>query len=347
MRERFTKGIELHQSRLKDLHIQRAKLVKLNQSTSAIDEMISNHLQSIENYQAQLHLLNHAHNCKGQHKLAENKRQLTVSEERVNWTALQATFDKEEEKLRNRLEEIFNEEINRIATQVEKRLSAGEILFIGAIAFALYTKLKNSLQDAIRNSYEQGRKSAAGEVKIDPPKTTTKAKQLMRLDSEITAETVEQDLNNIARNYTQSAVAGGAAAAAIGIALRNKLKAQADKYTTNLTGTVPGVYINQGRTAVFDSIAAQKKIVGYQRSEILDDRVCNMCLSLDGRIVKADDPMRKLDLIHANCRGIWVFLDNADDLINPGLPKSIMDNFETVGGVPIINNFTQLKKPIK
>ena len=79
----------------------------------------------------------------------------------------------------------------------------------------------------------------------------------------------------------------------------------------------------------------------------MDNKTCAMCMSLDQRVVRADDPMAKMDLVHTHCRGIWVPIMGDESFKGSfGLPKTITDRLETVGGVPAINSFTQLKKPI-
>lgn len=51
---------------------------------------------------------------------------------------------------------------------------------------------------------------------------------------------------------------------------------------------------------------APDQIHCYQRSEILDHKTCNFCLSMDGRCVAPGDPLTKMDQFHTGCRGIWV-----------------------------------------
>lgn len=46
-----------------------------------------------------------------------------------------------------------------------------------------------------------------------------------------------------------------------------------------------------------------------------------------------------------NCRGFWIAIFDKEDIEGSvGLPKFITDKFETVGGAPITNAFTQIKK---
>jgi len=47
-------------------------------------------------------------------------------------------------------------------------------------------------------------------------------------------------------------------------------------------------------------------IYALQRSEILDECTCNLCLSMDGLVLSPDDEMTSVDLFHEGCRGIWV-----------------------------------------
>lgn len=64
--------------------------------------------------------------------------------------------------------------------------------------------------------------------------------------------------------------------------------------------------VNMGREEGFDDI--KDEIGGYQWSAILDDRTCDICLSLDGTYFEPGDPaLAELKPpIHPNCRCILV-----------------------------------------
>jgi predicted transcriptional regulator len=95
-----------------------------------------------------------------------------------------------------------------------------------------------------------------------------------------------------------------------------------------------------GRDSVFGENG--DKIYGLQRSEILDDRICNYCLSIDGRVCEFNDPFTKMSQFHHRCRGIWVHIGTKEE-VKPditGIPQELRERVGT------LNEFDQLKKPV-
>jgi hypothetical protein len=66
-----------------------------------------------------------------------------------------------------------------------------------------------------------------------------------------------------------------------------------------------------------------------QRSELLDARTCNYCLSLDGRTIERDDAFGRNTIFHSSCRGIWVsiLMDEEEKPSIGGIPQSLRDRF--------------------
>ena len=283
--------------------------------------------------------------CCSRHNLAfKSYRELTEREKSVNWTKLNDSFIQNEQELNTEIQAIIDAEIDRVSQKVEKELSAGEVAFIIALGFFMYGKLKEKIKAVFTQSYNDGVISASSETKTDIPKTPTQIKQQINLESEILATTIEENLTNETKSIVQNAVLVGVGATAIAQSLRESLKKRAIQYAGNASGIV-GKYVNVGRETVFNRPELKIQIVGYQRSEVLDIRTCAMCRALDGRIVKADDPFAKLTQVHSNCRGLWLPIYDVVELVNTGIPKTIQDNFNLVGGYPVPNDFKQLKKP--
>lgn len=283
--------------------------------------------------------------CGTKHTLnVKTFRELNEREKTVNWTKLNASFIENEKLLNEEVVAIINAEVDRISQKIEKELSAGEVAFIIGLTFYIYGKLKEKIKEVFTKAYNDGVLSASSETKTDIPKTPTQIKQQINLESEILATTIEENLNNETKSIVQNAVLVGVGAVAIAQSIRESLKKRAIQYADNTSGIV-GKYVNVGRDVVFNKPELKIKVMGYQRSEVLDIRTCAMCRALDGRLVTADDPFAKLTQVHSNCRGVWLPIYDVQELLNTGIPKSIQDNFNLVGGYPVPNDFKQLKKP--
>ena len=50
----------------------------------------------------------------------------------------------------------------------------------------------------------------------------------------------------------------------------------------------------------------KNKIYALQRSEIIDDCTCKLCLLADGIVISQNDELSSISLFHEGCRGIWV-----------------------------------------
>ena len=84
-------------------------------------------------------------------------------------------------------------------------------------------------------------------------------------------------------------------------------------------------------------------VYALQRSEILDEDICDFCLSVDGRIVSTDDDIAKIDSFHNGCRGIWVEIMDDEAELPPikGVPDKLR---ELLKGDP--ENLLKMDKPI-
>ena len=140
--------------------------------------------------------------------------------------------------------------------------------------------------------------------------------------------------------YTNTINRGGSVTAAL--AAEDLAAEEAiDTLTRQTAEIVTSGSINHGRDEVFDKNS--EDIHALQRSELLDATTCNFCLSLDGRIVEADDSIARTGPVHSNCRGIWVAImkDEAELPKISGVPKSIRDR---IGDT--VNDVEQPSKPI-
>jgi len=59
--------------------------------------------------------------------------------------------------------------------------------------------------------------------------------------------------------------------------------------------------------------------------------------------------MAQMDIVHSHCRGVWIpiFVSEPDHPDVTGIPESIKKQFDLVDGKPTVNQFKQLKKPLK
>lgn len=274
-------------------------------------------------------------------------RALTLQEQRIDFTRLDEMLERQADQFESEMVDLSNEEIERVMSSMEKKVDVWDVAAIAGVAFLIRGAVKDSMRKAIGTFYGIGTGLAMKELKLPGrPETPSIDKRLMTLESSDLTDAYVDNLENTTKSMITSGIAAGAGTAGIVAATRLKLQDEAAKTITNISGTITGEYMNRGHASVLRRNAA--KIVAYQRSEVLDGRTCPMCLSLDRRVVKPDDPMASLHIVHTHCRGLWVPVFSFDEEIPEvtGIPKSIVDRFETIDGRPVVNSFKNMKKPV-
>jgi len=270
-------------------------------------------------------------------------RSLTTYEQK-----LETIYNEQEQLVQEEIQKIIQDQTNTFINSVLAILLMGAsgLYLLNEIDIRIYTKLKDKFKEVMLKNYDLGKDTASSELKISKPKTPLSVKQNINAEAEILATTVEQDINNETKNIVQNAFFAGAAVTAIAISIRETLRLRAEQVARTAGGSLVGDLLNKGRATVFEEKEIQVKLIAYQRNEVLDVNTCPMCRTLDGRYIKPDDNFRNLTLVHVNCRGFWVPIFERQDLLGKttGIPKFVVNRFDTIGGVPIINKFKQFKK---
>lgn len=290
-------------------------------------------------------------------ELAENFkpfRTLTLQEQRIDFSRLNEQLDEQARQFEDEMIEITNEEINRVTRKIEDEGTViRDTALIPALLLLIRGAVKSTTRKAIGTFYGIGTGLALRELKLagydtgsGRPPVPMLDKQIISTDSELISETYVQNVENVARSILQAGIVAGATAQGIASVMRDEMKAEASKAITNISGTITGEYMNRGRTSIFNK--QRSNIVAFQRSEVLDARTCAICLSMDKRVVKADDPMAQMEIVHTSCRGLWnpIFERDEEKPDITGIPTSITSRFKTIEGVPIINSYKQIKKPV-
>lgn len=278
-------------------------------------------------------------------------RDMTMQERRSDFQWLNEQFNELQSDLRQKLDSIGAEAGLNIAKNVRDKAKAGNYAAIGSEARELVPKLQQAIQETTEKAHDVGATLAAKELReggiagAQVPPLTPELQQLRKVDIEDTAMTYLGRLENYARAAATAALTAGVDPSAIASSLRTEVVEEAERMANNVEGSLIGEVINTARQLVFKS--QSEHIAQFERSEIIDDVTCDLCLSLDQRVLPADDPMTNLDAFHDWCRGIWIPILATDDLLDyDPIPKSILDHIDTVGGVPVRNGAAQLKKPI-
>ena len=113
-----------------------------------------------------------------------------------------------------------------------------------------------------------------------------------------------------------------------------------DTMVDNTAVLTTGMLFNQGRREAQDYNSS--KIYALQRSEVLDEKCCDFCLSMDGLVLSMSDPATNEEEYHSNCRGMWVEIMN-DEAELPDIEEVPEDISQYYGG---LNDIKKMPAPI-
>ena len=273
-------------------------------------------------------------------------RTLTAAEERVALADIDDFLSEEENTIQNILDEAAKEQKDAIIKDIERILEAGTIAAVAGLTLKNHAKAEAYINEVAKRAVEKGKATAAKEVGISIPASNNATKQATALRVELMMAKRKADIENTLKNSLINIIQSGVGTKPALLELEGVVDKLLQQSNTAIKGSLVIEAFDSGRDGVFER--ARASIHGLQRSEILDTKTCNMCLTLDGRVFSTNDPFTKLGAVHDNCRGIWVAILKTDEKLPPTktLPKTLKNKFQTVEGVPTRNNFDQMKKPI-
>ncbi|MFA9263035.1 MAG: hypothetical protein ACEQSB_06860, partial [Undibacterium sp.] len=263
----------------------------------------------------------------------------------------------------------LNGGIDQFTKQAQDKISAGDVAAIAGVYLLVRGAVRAQVKKVVQSSYELGKSSAVTEInkflsgaagasygtlpgagvveKVEMPATSRIQAQIRNYEVEITTDGLITEVENAGKRSILQAVSVGASDSATIASAANKMRDKATSIVKAVAGNIVAQNINRGRNEVFK--ANISRFSSFERSEILDGRTCPLCISLDGKVVGPDDPMRETEQFHSYCRGIWVTVFSAEPYQPEitGIPAMIKNQFDLVDGRPITNAFKQLKIPLK
>lgn len=274
-------------------------------------------------------------------------RPLTFAEKKVNFSSLKKALAAAAGRFDTDIESITSKQKADILAQVKRAVEGNDIAKVGQIKAKYTGDLAAALTSIQQDMFEVGKKSVAAEISVKVPPTAKEIAGALRVQNDKIVDKFVTDMEAAASTAVSQTVAkhGGAITStgtteAVNAAAEAIEKAVTQGKAAMNTLSVIGT-LNLGRATIFERYP--EEVSAMQYSAIIDDRTTDMCLALDGRVVKPGSaefyqysPPR-----HYNCRSIWVEILR-DEEFQPeetGIPKSIPAN-------AVIDTFEDLKAPI-
>jgi len=268
------------------------------------------------------------------------RRKLTYAEKKVNFGSLNREFERAGKDLEKLLNKAFNEQKDEILKTFQKAVKAKDYKAIGKIALIAPKEYKKQLLDEMKGLYNFGKNIASAEMKIITPATPIEEVDRLKVSSGIITSDHENKIMTASKIEAINDISKGKSTSETMKLIKATMITRASELAKQTGSIVAGGMINDGRRLVQQT--NKKKIYALQRSELLDDRTCNFCESMDGRVVKINDPWGQEGTFHSKCRGIWVEImkEEPEKPKISGVPKSVAKRYNKP------NDFKQLKSPI-
>lgn len=343
---RMEKRIEKDQLRIEKLQDQldqtddKDKRESVRERIEEVRELIKSRKEDLEEMNNSL--FNEESQKKNLRMLSESfkpYRAYTFAEKKVNFGNLKKEMDAKEAEFQRLLSKALTEEKSALLKKFEKAIKEKNYLALQNISLSYTGKYQGEIYEKMKELYNFGENTAASEMKVKPPKMPKE--EIQRLKAQSTIIAADHEL----RVMTKTKIAaidniskGTEVKKAIGRV--SKVMDTTIKDLSQKTASIlASGSINDGRRLTQKTY--KNDIHGLQRSELLDNKTCNFCMSLDGRVFHVDDEFTNENQFHTNCRGIWVeILKDEKELPSiDGAPQSILDRYDS------INDFQQLKMP--
>ena len=268
-------------------------------------------------------------------------RKLTFAEKKVNFGGIRDFLDKTEEQFEKEAKEMLTKAKGEYMSQLKDAVEKKDVTKVKALKVHITSDYKKTLKESMKKSFEYGRNNAAREMGVAAPPNPKEAMKQIELIADTIAtrhaEEMEYEAKKELINQLEQKKPLSQTMKAIDVAVAKKI----ERVIRDTKGIAMAGQLNNGRSTTFKKHEAD--IYALQRSEILDSRTCNFCLSMDGRIIKKTDPLANRGIFHSRCRGIWVEIlkEEEDKPAISGVPESIRKN---IGDA--MNSLVQPKKPI-
>lgn len=268
-------------------------------------------------------------------------RPLTFAEKKVNWKKIQDKMDALETGFTAEAKDVLTKAKESFMARLHDALKRNDQKAIARLEVEFADEYKAILRKTMREAYEFGKNNAAAEMGVNTPATDSDVLAAIELTADTIATKTVTDIEAKAKRTAVNALNQDKNILQTAGSIDAELDDVIQKSVDNTAGVLVGQGINNGRADTFEEHA--DKIVALQRSEILDDKTCNFCLSMDALVISPDDEWARMNTFHDWCRGIWVEILSDEE--NPpevtGIPSDIGDYY---GGQT--NDLKQPKNPI-
>lgn len=268
-------------------------------------------------------------------------RKLTFAEEKVNWKKIEDTINEMEKNFTAEARRVLSAAKDVFMVKLHKAIATGDQKAITDLTVSFTKEYKDVLKSAMKDAYAYGKNNASTEIGVQPPANTATSMQTIDLMADAVASKMASDFEAKAKLAAANALKQDVSSLQASGSIDAMLDEAISKAVNSTAGIIVGQNINGGRNDVFERNG--DKIYALQRSEVLDNKTCDFCLSMDGLVVELADTWARTDTFHDSCRGIWVAIMKEE--LNPPAVTGVPDELASYyGGQP--NALVQPPRPM-
>jgi len=266
-------------------------------------------------------------------------RNLTAAEKGIDLSKIERAMDYMESQFVGSVSDLIEQERKSVIEFAKQAIDLKDPSLMSNYQPVYEDEIADKIYTLYTEAFEKGKILASNELGIQAPVTKSIYENSARARAMAIADKMVNDLisevNFAITDLMERGVARGVLVKSLGEITLAKLAVIVSRASSN---SMVGA-INTGRFSVFES--RPEIIHSLQRSEILDTRTCNYCLSVDGRSVYPGDEIAEIEQFHHMCRGIWVAISKteADKPDVTGVPKDLKERVGT------LSEFRQMDKP--
>lgn len=261
-------------------------------------------------------------------KHAKRSRSLTKFEKKVDFNKIESDFDRIEETSAKELVPVFRRiKEGLVDTVTTKRLvEKKKFDAVDGLKLKFLKDLQLGFKTILRETHEAGKASARSELSrarrvtefVDDPTAMELFEAALEKRSFFITGVESAFILNNAKQIILNGIEKGLTNREVIFRL-SELFSDNYEFGKNRIETITRTNItksfNQARRGVFEDPALENFVTGYQYSAILDSRTTDICVALDGKVYKSDDPY--IDQItpplHYQCRSTLVPISELEE----------------------------------
>lgn len=226
-------------------------------------------------------------------------RPLTFAEGRVKFAEKKKGMDDMDARANEIVDGMTRRQQDRLKAAAGKVIDSGDPSGAAGLEVEADHEGERALHELAASALELGKVTAANEIGASAVATPAFAKATLKARIATFIAERKDRMTSEARKRVLDIINNDMGRAAGLFDLEQAMADAADAPNRALIGQVTLTPLGEGRWLTFDDMS--EEIHALQRSELLDGKTCDMCLSLDGRVISQSDPFAQMDQAHESC----------------------------------------------